>query len=347
MILVTGGAGFIGSNFILEWLEQREEGVINIDALTYAGNLLNLKDIENDSRYSFIHGDICNGSLISDLLKKNRPQVIIHFAAESHVDRSIDSPAPFIQTNINGTFQILEALLRHHRDGHSFRFIHVSTDEVYGSLKKNDPSTVEGAPYRPSSPYAASKAASDHLVRSYHETYDLPTIVTNCTNNFGRFQFPEKLIPLIISNCADGKPLPIYGDGKNIRDWLHVSDMCSGLRAVIDKGVIGETYHIANGQEKRNIDVVEAVCAIMDELRPAGAPHRRLIAFTEDRPGHDFRYSLSYNKIRDELGWQPEGGFEEHLKKTVLWYLDNEDWLNTVRSGDYRAWVEKHYGENT
>lgn len=349
MILVTGGAGFIGSNFVLDWIATEGTPVINLDKLTYAGNPTNLASLKGDSRYIFAQGDICDRTLIAGLLQKHQPQAIVHFAAESHVDRSIHGPGEFVQTNVVGTFSLLEearaywgALAEPAKS--RFRFLHVSTDEVYGSLGMNDPAFSETTPYAPNSPYAASKAASDHLVRAYHHTYGMPVITTNCSNNYGPLQFPEKLIPLMILNALNGKPLPVYGDGKNVRDWLHVSDHCSGIRAALARGKPGETYNIGGNSEKTNLEVVHAVCTILDELHPAGAPHAKLITYVKDRPGHDQRYAINAEKIRCELGWEPQERFEKGLRKTVEWYLANGEWVRGVISGEYRKWMVTQYG---
>ena len=350
MILVTGGAGFIGSNFVLDWLEQHGSAVVNLDKLTYAGNLRNLASLKGDERHVFVRGDIADRALISRLLSEHEPEAIVHFAAESHVDRSIHGPGEFIDTNVVGTFALLEEARAYWSQlpsdrRSSFRFLHVSTDEVYGSLIPNDPPFTERTPYAPNSPYAASKAGSDHLVRAYHHTYGLPTITTNCSNNYGPYQFPEKLIPLAILNACDGKPLPIYGDGRNVRDWLYVRDHCEGIRVALARGRPGETYNIGGSSERANIDVVNALCTIMDELRPQNAPHSKLITFVKDRPGHDRRYAIDAAKIRQELGWQPRQRFESGLRATVEWYLAHVDWVKEVTSGAYRQWVETNYGE--
>ena len=348
MILVTGGAGFIGSNFVLDWIAAEGTPVVNLDKLTYAGNPANLASLNGDSRYVFAQGDICDRTLIASLLQKHQPQAIVHFAAESHVDRSIHGPGEFVQTNVVGTFSLLEEARAYwgtlaEPAKSRFRFLHVSTDEVYGSLGSTDPAFSETTPYAPNSPYAASKAASDHLVRAYHHTYGMPVITTNCSNNYGPLQFPEKLIPLMILNALNGKPLPVYGDGKNVRDWLHVSDHCSGIRAALAKGKPGETYNIGGNSEKTNLEVVHAVCTILDELHPAGAPHAKLITYVKDRPGHDQRYAINAEKIRRELGWEPQERFEKGLRKTVEWYIKNDDWIQNVVSGDYRKWVDLNY----
>ncbi len=354
MILVTGGAGFIGSNFILDWLAQLGEPVVNVDKLTYAGNAENLRAVEADARYEFVHGDICDQDLIDRLLAEHRPRAVLHFAAESHVDRSIHGPAEFISTNINGTFSLLEAARKYWnglsgaaRDG--FRFLHVSTDEVYGSLGPTDPPFAETKAYEPNSPYSASKAASDHLVRAYHHTYGLPTLTTNCSNNYGPYQFPEKLIPLILSNALAGKPLPIYGDGMQIRDWLYVGDHCSAIRAVLGAGRLGETYNIGGWNEQANIDVVKTICGLLDELHPGSptTPHVSLISYVKDRPGHDRRYAIDARKIERELGWKPAETFASGIRKTIAWYLDNREWVARVQSGAYREWLTKQYGAST
>ncbi len=348
MILVTGGAGFIGANFVLDWIAAEGTPVVNLDKLTYAGNLANLAGLKNDARHTFVRGDINDPVLIRDLLQQHRPQAIVHFAAESHVDRSIHGPGEFVQTNIVGTFNLLEAariywtsLNGAERD--SFRFLHVSTDEVYGSLEITDPAFSETTAYAPNSPYAASKAGSDHLVRAYHHTYGLPTITTNCSNNYGPLQFPEKLIPLMIMNAVNGKPLPIYGDGKNVRDWLYVGDHCAGIRTALRKGRPGETYNIGGNSEKTNLEVVHALCAILDEFNPAGSPHAKLVTYVKDRPGHDRRYAIDATKIQRELQWEPQEKFESGLKKTVKWYLDNDEWVKNIATGNYREWIDLNY----
>jgi dTDP-glucose 4,6-dehydratase len=351
-ILVTGGAGFIGSNFILDWIATEQTLVVNLDKLTYAGNPENLASLKGDARHRIVKGDIADRELTSKLLREHRPRAIVHFAAESHVDRSIHGPADFVQTNVVGTFQLLEAV-RDYWSGleeakrNDFRFLHVSTDEVYGSLGPGDPAFSETTPYSPNSPYAASKAASDHLVRSYHHTYGLPTITTNCSNNYGPYQFPEKLIPLMILNAVKRKPLPVYGDGKNVRDWLYVSDHCEAVRLVLKRGQPGATYNIGGNAERANIDVVNGVCAILDELRPAGAPHNKLVTFVADRPGHDRRYAVNAHLIRSEFGWVPRERFDTGLKKTVQWYLDHMKWVDGVTSGEYRSWLDLNYGTRT
>ena len=349
-ILVTGGAGFIGSNFILDWLAQSDETVLNLDALTYAGNLENLAALKDDARHVFVQGDIGDRPLLDRLLAEHRPRALIHFAAESHVDRSISGPGAFIKTNIEGTYTLLEAARQHWQalpdaERAAFRFHHVSTDEVYGSLKADDPAFAETNPYEPNSPYSASKAASDHLVRAWHHTYGLPVLTTNCSNNYGPYHFPEKLIPLMIVNALAGKPLPVYGDGQQIRDWLFVTDHCSGIRAVLAGGRVGETYNIGGWNEKANIDIVRTVCALLDELRPDPAgKYERLITYVKDRPGHDRRYAIDARKIERELGWRPAETFETGIRKTVQWYLDHPDWVARVQSGAYREWLDQQYG---
>jgi dTDP-glucose 4,6-dehydratase len=350
MILVTGGAGFIGSNFVLDWLAQSDEPVVNLDALTYAGNLGNLASLQGDARHVFVHGDITDRALVDRLLATHRPRAIVHFAAESHVDRSIHGPGAFMRTNVEGTFTLLEAarafwntLSGDEKAG--FRFHHVSTDEVYGSLKADDPPFAETNPYEPNSPYSASKAASDHLVRAWHHTYGLPVVTTNCSNNYGPYHFPEKLIPLMIVNALAGKPLPVYGDGRQIRDWLYVTDHCSAIRAVLAGGRLGETYNIGGWNEKANIEIVHTVCALLDEMRPDPAgPYARLITHVTDRPGHDRRYAIDARKIERELGWRPAETFETGIRKTVAWYLAHADWVAQVQSGAYRDWVATQYG---
>ena len=351
MILVTGGAGFIGTNFVLEWVKQHNEAVVNLDKLTYAGNLQNLAEVQNNPRHVFIHGDIGDQELVLRLLQEYQPRAIINFAAESHVDRSIHGPEDFIQTNVVGTFHLLEAVRRHwnvlNEEGKAeFRFLHVSTDEVYGSLSKDDPPFTETTSYAPNSPYSASKAASDHLVRAYHHTYGLPTLTTNCSNNYGPYQFPEKLVPLIIMNAIAGKTLPIYGDGQNIRDWLYVSDHCSAIRAVLAHGNVGEIYNIGGNNEQTNLDVVETICTMLDHVHPSSpiVPHAELIQYIRDRAGHDRRYAIDASKIQRELGWRPVETFETGIRKTVSWYLANQDWVANIASGEYRHWVKKQYG---
>jgi len=349
-ILVTGGAGFIGANFVHDWLAAERAPVVNLDKLTYAGNPGNLAGLAGDNRHIFVKGDIADRALVGGLLREHQPAAIVHFAAESHVDRSIHGPGEFVQTNVVGTFALLEEARAYwsqlaHPEKESFRFLHVSTDEVYGTLGMDDPAFSETTPYAPNSPYAASKAASDHLVRSYHHTYGLPTVTTNCSNNYGPYQFPEKLIPLMVNNAVNGKPLPVYGDGKNVRDWLYVGDHCEAVRMALKHGRPGETYNIGGNAEKTNLDVLHALCAILDELRPNNAPHEKLVTFVKDRPGHDRRYAIDAGKIRGELGWQPRERFESGLRKTVQWYLDHPQWVNEVTSGEYRKWVDVNYGE--
>ena len=353
-VLVTGGAGFIGSNFILTSVEATGSSVVNLDLLTYAGNPANLASLEGDSRYAFVRGDICDAELVASIFKMHRPRAIVHFAAESHVDRSIASPEAFIRTNVQGTFVLLEQAKRYwseldQADQDRFRFLHVSTDEVYGSLGKDDPAFSETTAYAPNSPYAASKASSDHLVRAYCHTFGLPVLTTNCSNNYGPFQFPEKLIPLVTLNALEGKPLPVYGDGMNVRDWLFVEDHCSAIRAVLQNGRIGETYNIGGNSERANIDVVTTICDLVDEMRPeAGAgPRRGLITFVGDRPGHDRRYAIDAGKLARELGWKPAEQFETGLRKTVRWYLEHTAWVDSVRTGAYREWIAQNYSERT
>lgn len=348
MILVTGGAGFIGANFVLDWIATEQSGVVNLDKLTYAGNPENLASLKGDSRHIFVQGDINDKALVATLLNQHQPTAIVHFAAESHVDRSIHGPAEFVQTNVVGTFNLLEETRAYwsalpEAAKSRFRFLHVSTDEVYGSLGPADAAFTETTPYAPNSPYAASKAASDHLVRAYHHTYGLPTITTNCSNNYGPLQFPEKLIPLIILNAIQGKPLPVYGDGLNVRDWLYVGDHCTGIRAALRGGRVGEIYNIGGNSEKTNLDVINTICAIIDELRPDSAPHAKLISFVKDRPGHDRRYAINSSKLQSELDWKPREKFEFRLSRTVHWYLENMDWVKHVTSGVYRQWVEQNY----
>jgi dTDP-glucose 4,6-dehydratase len=350
-ILVTGGAGFIGSNFVLDWLSQSDELVVNLDRLTYAGNLQNLASIANDPRHVFVHGDIGDAELVGKLLAQHQPRAVLNFAAESHVDRSISGPGEFIQTNIVGTFQLLESVRAYWgkleaASKDAFRFLHVSTDEVYGSLAKTDPAFTETHRYEPNSPYSASKAASDHLVRAYHHTYGLPVLTTNCSNNYGPLHFPEKLIPLMIVNAQAGKPLPVYGDGQQIRDWLYVRDHCSAIRRVLEAGQLGETYNIGGWNEKPNIDIVHTVCALLDELKPRadGQSYTQQIAYVTDRPGHDRRYAIDARKIEQQLGWKPAETFDTGIRKTVQWYLDNPEWVANVQSGGYRDWVNQQYG---
>ena len=348
-ILVTGGAGFIGSNFVLDWLAQSDEAVVNLDALTYAGNLQNLAPLQGHPAHVFVKGDIGDRALVDSLLATHQPRAIVHFAAESHVDRSIHGPGAFMKTNVDGTFTLLEAARQHWNalsgDAKAaFRFHHVSTDEVYGSLPPAAPAFTESHPYEPNSPYSASKAASDHLVRAWHHTYGLPVVTTNCSNNYGPYHFPEKLIPLMIVNALAGKPLPVYGDGQQIRDWLYVGDHCSGIRAVLAGGRLGETYNIGGWNEKANIDIVKTVCALLDELQPDPAgPYARLISYVSDRPGHDRRYAIDARKIERELGWRPAETFDTGIRKTVQWYLAHSDWVANVLSGDYKDWAAAHY----
>jgi len=354
MILVTGGAGFIGSNFVIDWLRETGEPVINLDKLTYAGNPENLAGLRDDKRHHFVRGDINDADLLGDLLKRHTPRAIVHFAAESHVDRSIHGPAEFIQTNINGTFTLLEAARAHWsalagEAKAAFRFLHVSTDEVYGSLNENDPAFAETHPYQPNSPYSASKAASDHLVRAYHHTYGLPVLTTNCSNNYGPYQFPEKLIPLVILNAIAGKPLPIYGDGRNVRDWLYVGDHCAAIRAVLAGGAPGETYNIGGGAEMSNLAVVKTLCGLLDRLHADSPvrPHEKLMTFVKDRPGHDRRYAMNAGKLERALGWRPRESFTSGIEKTVRWYLTHREWIERVASGAYRDWVTQHYAEKS
>jgi len=351
MILVTGGAGFIGGNFVLDWLANPSaEGVINLDKLTYAGNLATLKSLANDARHVFVQGDIGSYDLVLSLLKKYQIRAVINFAAESHVDRSIHGPGDFIQTNVLGTFNLLEAVRAYWTDlleeqKQAFRFLHVSTDEVYGSLSPTDPAFTETNRYEPNSPYSASKAASDHLVRAWHHTYGLPVLTTNCSNNYGPYHFPEKLIPLVILNALAGKPLPIYGDGQQIRDWLYVKDHCLAIRRVLEAGRLGETYNVGGWNEKPNLDVVHAICGILDQLRPKadGTKYASQITYVKDRPGHDRRYAIDATKLERELGWKPAETFETGIQKTVQWYLDNQEWTDGVLSGSYRDWAKKQY----
>jgi dTDP-glucose 4,6-dehydratase len=351
-ILVTGGAGFIGANFVLDWLAQSDEPVVNLDRLTYAGNPDNLESLDGDTRHHFVRGDINDRGLVDQLFAQHRPRTVVHFAAESHVDRSIHGPADFIETNLVGTFNLLEASRAHWtelppREKEAFRFLHVSTDEVYGSLGPQDPAFSETTPYAPNSPYSASKAGSDHLVRAYHHTYGLPTLTTNCSNNYGPYQFPEKLIPLMILNAFKGMPLPVYGDGQNVRDWLYVGDHCAAIRVVLDHGRVGEVYNIGGNSERTNIDVVNTVCGLLDELAPASPqrPHAQLIRFVADRPGHDRRYAIDADKLQGELGWSPAESFETGLRRTVDWYIAHLDWVERVSSGEYRKWIETNYSD--
>jgi len=350
-ILVTGGAGFIGSNFVLQWVESGGHAV-NLDLQTYAGNPENLASLRGDSRHTLVRGDIGDVELVATLLRERRPRAILHFAAESHVDRSIAAPESFIRTNVNGTFALLEQARRYWseldaEDRGAFRFLHISTDEVYGSLGADERAFSETTPYAPNSPYAASKAASDHLVRAWFHTYGLPTLITNCSNNYGPFQFPEKLIPLMILNALEGKPLPVYGDGGNVRDWLFVGDHCAAIRTVLEKGHPGETYNIGGNSERNNLDVVKTICGLLDELKPdEGIGSRsRLITFVPDRPGHDRRYAIDATKIARELGWRPSVRFEDGLRQTIQWYLGHSDWVEHVRTGAYREWIRKNYEE--
>ena len=347
-ILVTGGAGFIGANFVLDWLAAGGEPVVNLDKLTYAGNLANLQALSGDPRHHFEQGDIGDQAAVEALLARHRPRAIVHFAAESHVDRSIHGPGDFIQTNVVGTFRLLEAARGHWQslpegERGAFRFLHVSTDEVYGSLSETDPAFAETTAYAPNSPYSASKAGSDHLVRAWHHTYGLPVVTTNCSNNYGPFQFPEKLVPLMIANALEGKPLPVYGDGRQVRDWLYVGDHCEAIRTVLARGRPGEVYNVGGNAEKRNLDVVHALCDALQELRPRTGGYRGLVSFVADRPGHDRRYAIDAHKIRAELGWSPRESFESGLARTVRWYLENADWVAQVRSGEYRRWIETNY----
>jgi len=350
MILVTGGAGFIGSNFILQWMTQEKSPLLNLDKLTYAGNPHNLLSVVADPRYRFVQGDICDREFVRSLLQQHMPRAIVHFAAESHVDRSIHGPDDFIHTNVHGTFCLLEEVRAYYaalsdEERQQFRFLHVSTDEVYGSLGANDPPFTETTAYAPNSPYSASKAASDHLVRAYHHTYGLPTLTTNCSNNYGPLQFPEKLIPLMILNAHSGKPLPVYGDGQHVRDWLFVEDHCDAIRTVLAYGRAGQTYNIGGWNEKKNIEIVETICSILDQLCVGDpvVPHRALLAFVKDRPGHDRRYAMDARKIERELGWRPRETFETGIAKTIRWYLDNEEWVRGVMDGSYRDWIAKQY----
>ncbi|MEO8848942.1 MAG: dTDP-glucose 4,6-dehydratase [Casimicrobiaceae bacterium] len=349
MILVTGGAGFIGANFILDWLAKEGEGVVNLDKLTYAGNPANLASVASDPRYVFVHGDMGDRSLVMQLLARHRPRAVVNFAAESHVDRSIDGPAAFIETNVVATFTLIDSVKEwwraedaSFREG--FRFVHVSTDEVYGSLAPDEQAFSETTAYAPNSPYSASKAASDHLVRAYHHTFGLPTLTTNCSNNYGPRQFPEKLIPLMIVNALAGKPLPIYGDGQNVRDWVYVADHCSAVRAVLARGRNGETYNIGGNAEMKNLDVVRTICELLAELAP-GRDYSRQVAFVTDRPGHDRRYAIDSRKIQRELGWHPGETFASGMRRTLLWYLANPPWLADVTSGEYRKWIARHYSD--
>jgi dTDP-glucose 4,6-dehydratase len=350
VILVTGGAGFIGANFVRDWCAQSDVPVVNLDKLTYAGNLGNLEELNGNPRHIFVHGDIGNRTLVRSLLQQHRPTAIVHFAAESHVDRSITGPAVFVEVNAVGTFNLLTETLAYWQalapaEQSSFRFHHISTDEVYGSLGPDDPAFSETTPYQPNSPYAASKAASDHFVRAFHHTYGLPTLTTNCSNNYGPLQFPEKFVPLMILNALEGKPLPVYGDGLNVRDWLYVGDHCDAVRLVLARGRPGETYNIGGNSEKRNIDVLQVLCTILDRVHPSGAPHAKLVTYVKDRPGHDRRYAIDATRLRRELDWQPRTSFEQGMERTVQWYLDHMDWVRSVTSGAYREWVEQNYAD--
>lgn len=351
-IMVTGGAGFIGANFVLDWLSAMDETIVTLDKLTYAGNLENLAPLQNDPRHVFIQGDICDSALVARILGEYSPRAIVHFAAESHVDRSIHGPGEFIRTNIEGTYTLLEASRAHWnslageaRD--NFRFLHVSTDEVYGSLGPTDPAFTEETPFQPNSPYSASKAASDHLVRAWHHTYGLPVVTTNCSNNYGPYQFPEKLIPLIIANALAGKPLPIYGDGMNVRDWLYVGDHCAAIRRALEAGRTGETYNVGGWNEMPNIEIVRTLCSLLDEMRPRadGKPYADQITYVKDRPGHDRRYAIDARKIERELGWRPSETFQTGIRKTVAWYLEHGNWVEHVQSGAYRDWVNTNYAK--
>lgn len=354
MILVTGGSGFIGANFILDWLARSDEPVINLDVLTYAGNPENLASLTGDQRYHFVQGNIGDSTLVSTLLGQYHPRAIINFAAESHVDRSIHAPETFIQTNIDATFRLLETTRSYwntlaDKEKEGFRFLHISTDEVYGSLSATDPAFNESHRYQPNSPYSASKAASDHLVRASHHTYSLPVLTTHCSNNYGPYHFPEKLIPLVITHALAGKSLPVYGDGRQIRDWLYVKDHCSALRRVLEAGNVGETYNIGGWNERTNIDIVQHICTLLDTLRPRtdGKSYHEQITFVADRPGHDRRYAIDATKISQQLGWQPVETFESGIRKTVQWYLDNPEWVSHVLSGAYREWLGKNYTNRT
>ncbi len=350
MILVTGGAGFIGSNFVLDWLSLHDEPVLNLDKLTYAGNLQNLHSVKNDPRHIFVHGDMGDQALVARLLREYQPRAILNFAAESHVDRSIHGPEDFIQTNVVGTFRLLEVARQYWHTLPSerqtaFRFLHVSTDEVYGSLRTDEAPFTEQHPYAPNSPYSASKASSDHCVRAYHHTYGLPTLTTNCSNNYGPFHFPEKLIPLCISNALNQKALPIYGDGQQVRDWLYVKDHCSALRRVLEAGQVGETYNIGGRSEKTNLEIVKTLCTLLDQMHPRndGKSYAEQITFVKDRPGHDRRYAIDATKLEKALGWVPNETLNSGMQKTVSWYLDNQDWVNHITSGQYQSWIQQHY----
>ena len=353
-ILVTGGCGFIGSNFVLQWMREEASPVVNLDALTYAGNPENLASIEGDARYTFVHGDLNDEALLERIFREHRPRAVVHFAAESHVDRSIHGPDAFLRTNVEGTFRLLQAARGYYaglseEERAEFRFLHVSTDEVYGTLEPEDPAFSETTPYAPNSPYAASKASSDMLVRAWHHTYGLPTLITNCSNNYGPYQFPEKLIPLVLANALAGKPLPVYGDGQQVRDWLFVEDHCTAVRRVLAAGRVGETYNIGGNNQRANLDVVRTICGLLDELQPDAEhrPHEGLIRFVEDRPGHDRRYAIDARKIERELGWQPAHTFESGIRATVKWYLANAEWVEHVTSGAYKHWIEKNYSSRT
>jgi dTDP-glucose 4,6-dehydratase len=350
MILVTGGAGFIGANFVLDWLARTDEAVVNLDKLTYAGNLETLASLKNNPKHIFVQGDIGDSALVDGLLAEHQPRAVLNFAAESHVDRSIHGPEDFVQTNVVGTFRLLESVRGYWNalapeNKAAFRFLHVSTDEVYGSLSPTDPAFTEENKYEPNSPYSASKAASDHLVRAWHHTYGLPVLTTNCSNNYGPFHFPEKLIPLMIVNALAGKPLPVYGDGMQVRDWLYVKDHCSAIRRVLEAGKLGETYNVGGWNEKPNIEIVNTICALLDELRPRadGRSYREQITYVTDRPGHDRRYAIDARKLERELGWKPAETFDSGIRKTVEWYLDHAEWVRNVQSGAYREWVQKQY----
>jgi dTDP-glucose 4,6-dehydratase len=353
-ILVTGGAGFIGSNFVLDWLAQSDETVVNLDKLSYAGNLENLASLQGHAGHAFVKGDIGDTTLLPQLLAQHRPRAVLNFAAESHVDRSIHGPGEFVQNNIVGTFNLLESVRAYWvalpaEEKSAFRFLHVSTDEVFGSLEKAAPAFTEKHAYEPNSPYSASKAASDHLVRAWHHTYGLPVLTTNCSNNYGPYHFPEKLIPLVIVNALAGKTLPVYGDGQQIRDWLYVKDHCSAIRRVLEAGKVGETYNVGGWNEKANLDIVRTICALLDKLQPRadGKPYHEQIAFVTDRPGHDRRYAIDARKLESELGWKPAETFDTGIAKTVQWYLDNQHWVANVQSGAYRDWVQTQYGAGT
>ena len=350
-ILVTGGAGFIGANFVLDWVSQSGETLVNLDKLTYAGNLQSLASLQGNPQHVFVQGDIADGALVQKLLAEHRPRAVLNFAAESHVDRSIHGPQAFVETNVAGTFQLLEAVRGYWQaldtqERAAFRFLHVSTDEVYGSLKAGEPAFTEAHQYQPNSPYSASKAASDHMVRAYHHTYGLPVLTTNCSNNYGPLHFPEKLIPLMIVNALAGKPLPVYGDGQQIRDWLYVKDHCSAIRRVLEAGQVGEVYNVGGWNEMPNLGIVQRVCELLDELRPRadGQPYANQISFVTDRPGHDRRYAIDARKIERELGWKPAETFESGIRKTVAWYLANQQWVDGVMNGSYRDWVAQQYG---